>query len=58
MKVCWITMARLGTFALRQDMSGNCGQSVIWQLCNPAESGHSFRTIPDTVPVQSGQASG
>jgi hypothetical protein len=25
---------------------------------NPAESGHLFRTIPDTAPAQSGQASG
>jgi len=25
---------------------------------NPAESGHLFRTIPDTVPAQSGQPSG
>jgi hypothetical protein len=24
----------------------------------PAESGHLFRTIPDTAPAQSGQASG
>jgi len=31
---------------------------VLAILRNPAESGHLFRTIPDTVPAQSGQASG